>query len=290
MLEQVPANPVALEIELVAPPEPAALATARVLQFSKVTRQLWDASNFSWGQCRAEVIQLGLDGAFKDAVEAGGDDMPALLREVLDPEQPALKQLQTLGLRENRLESIPAAIGNLTALTRLRLQQNRLTRVPAVIGNLSYLSELSLQQNLLTRLPESIGNLTALTELYLQDNQLASIPESIGNLTGLTQLRLEQNRLASVPASIGKLTALTGLALHENQLMSIPESIGNLTALLQLMMHNNQFTSVPDGLGGITGLERVCVDDHVIDDRAHTPIFSALRKAGTKTISNPTGT
>jgi len=75
--------------------------------------------------------------------------------------------------------SVPAALGQLTALTRLVLTDNQLTGgVPAALGGLTALTWLCLDNNHLTgEVPEELGALTALEVLYLNGNyQLTSVP------------------------------------------------------------------------------------------------------------------
>jgi leucine-rich repeat protein SHOC2 len=52
----------------------------------------------------------------------------------------------------------------------LWLDRNKLASLPAVIGSLTALTELHLNDNQLTSLPAEIGNLTALMYLYLGVN------------------------------------------------------------------------------------------------------------------------
>ncbi|MBN9120904.1 MAG: leucine-rich repeat domain-containing protein [Planctomycetes bacterium] len=70
------------------------------------------------------------------------------------------------------MTSVPAELGQLTALTELYLHNNRLTSVPAELGQLAALTTLSLYSNRLTSVPTELGQLAALTELSLHNNQL----------------------------------------------------------------------------------------------------------------------
>jgi hypothetical protein len=71
----------------------------------------------------------------------------------------SLTALQTLGLHQNQLTSLPAEVGSLTALLQLNLDQNQLTSLPAEVGSLTALQTLALAQNQLTSLPLSMSNL-----------------------------------------------------------------------------------------------------------------------------------
>ena len=59
------------------------------------------------------------------------------------------------------------------------LNDNKLTSVPAEIGQLTALRELNLNNNKLTSVPAEIGQLTSLTVLYINGNQLTSLPAEI---------------------------------------------------------------------------------------------------------------
>ena len=62
------------------------------------------------------------------------------------------------------------------------LRGNKLTSLPAEIGQLTALEWLNLRYNQLTSLPAEIGQLTSLTELWLSLNQLTSLPAAIREL------------------------------------------------------------------------------------------------------------
>ncbi len=173
-----------------------------------------------------------------------------------------LTALTQLNLRDNRLTSLPAEIGQLTALTQLNLRDNRLTSLPAEIGQLMALTQLDLMRNYLTSLPAEIGQLMALTQLDLMQNHLTSLLAEIGQLTALTQLDLRNNHLTSLPAEIGQLMALTQLNLMQNHLMSLPTEIGQLTALTQLNLWDNRLTSLPAEIGQLTALTQLDFRDN----------------------------
>ena len=177
-----------------------------------------------------------------------------------------LTALTTLQLNDNNLTgSIPAELGNLTALAGLFLESNELSGpIPAELGNLTALMTLYLFGNNLTgSIPAELGN-TALRLLLLESNQLSGpIPAELGNLTGLSGLQLNDNNLTgSIPAELGNLTALSGLFLGFNSLTgSIPAELGNLTALDRLFLESNQLSGpIPAELGNLTALRRLILN------------------------------
>ena len=89
----------------------------------------------------------------------------------------------------------------------LDLGYNQITSLPAEIGNLSALKDLRLGSNQLTSLPAELGNLIALEELLLDQNQLTSLPAELGKLITLEWLDLSYNPLTSLPSNFTKWTA-----------------------------------------------------------------------------------
>lgn len=77
----------------------------------------------------------------------------------------SLTHLLCTQLRENRLSSLPATIGQLTALTRLCLWRNRLARLPREVGLLRLLRDLDVSSNALDVMPGELGDLQALERL-----------------------------------------------------------------------------------------------------------------------------
>jgi len=161
----------------------------------------------------------------------------------------------SIDLSDNILTgSIPASIGNLTALLALNLTNNNLSgSIPGSIGNLTNLEVLKLRYNQITGpLPTSIGNLKNLLFLLLDNNKLnGAIPSSIGDMTSLQDLELFSNQISdSIPSSMGGSPNLIWVKLQSNKLTgSIPEALGNIKTLMYLDLSNNQLSGdIPSSL------------------------------------------
>ncbi|MBT1699185.1 hypothetical protein KK083_19975 [Fulvivirgaceae bacterium PWU4] len=147
-------------------------------------------------------------------------------------------------------------------VTRVVLNGNNMTgTIPASIGNLTALNWLHLYLNNLSGgIPSSIGNLTALTQLMLYDNPLGgSIPSSIGNLVNLTHLYIYRNNMTgAIPASLGNLNKVQILALHQNNLTGNLDWVGGLSSALQLWIYSNPTLQcpIPSTLGNLTQLQQ----------------------------------
>lgn len=151
--------------------------------------------------------------------------------------------------------TIPAAIGNLSALRILNLSYNDSLggEIPAEIGTLGKLEELSLNGLGLTgKIPKGIWTLEHLDTLDLGNNLLRdSIDVNIKKLRKLRLLNFSKNQLlGGLPKEIGNLTELTHVYMDSVGLSGeVPEEILRLKQLVLLDISKNRFTSVPNFSG-----------------------------------------
>ena len=82
------------------------------------------------------------------------------------------RDMQTLLLDHNRLDSVPSAICQLPQLEALVLSSNAITQLPGAISQLTALSQLKLNQNQLSQLPPALGRCRSLREVDVSSNQL----------------------------------------------------------------------------------------------------------------------
>ncbi len=157
--------------------------------------------------------------------------------------------------------TLPAEIGDLTALKVLLLSKNQISgSLPEEIGNLKNLTDFEIAQNKINGpLPGSLWTLTNLTDLRIYMNPIGGlIPPAIGNLTNLTYLAMTYNDFTgSIPEEIGNLTKLKGLLLYRNQLSgTLPSSMANLTKLNQLSLGYNHLSGeIPSWIGNLSALK-----------------------------------
>ena len=153
--------------------------------------------------------------------------------------------------------TLPAELGNLTALNDLRLNRNVLIgNIPQEIGNLD-LNELNLSANRLTgTIPTQLGNLTKLAIFNLSNNQLTgTIPTQLGSFTSATYFDLSDNRLSgTIPTQLGSLTRAVNLSLNNNLLTgTIPQQLSGLSSIETLELDDNRLTgSIPAQLGPLS--------------------------------------
>ena len=165
--------------------------------------------------------------------------------------------LQCLYLRRNKIEVLPEAIGNLTALRKLSFNYNEISEVQDGIARLQNLEELSLYQNKLTSIPKSFYELRKLKIIDLYYNQIEKIEDDISNLRNLEVLYAANNRIFSLSENIGELSSLKELYLHHNRISYFPTGISRLTALRVLRFNDNYFATFPDPILSLTNLENL---------------------------------
>ncbi|CAL8088647.1 unnamed protein product [Calicophoron daubneyi] len=180
-----------------------------------------------------------------------------------------LSFISELFLYDNKLCSLPSAIGHLSNLRLLLLQQNLLTAsgLPSELSKLSRLKELDLRHNRLEGcLPACICNLPNLEHLLLNYNKLTSI-EGVTNLTCLTVLVVSRNFIREdLPYAMGELCRLTTLDLSFNLITSVPPSIGNCSALRDFNLQHNRLTRLPSTIGRLVNLRRLAVKyNHLVE-------------------------
>lgn len=102
--------------------------------------------------------------------------------------------LEQLDVRENRLDALPDAVRGCRRLRSLRVAGNHIRRLPAAIGELSALTAFDCSRNRLRRLTPHIVNCADLRSLEVDHNDLVELPLDIGLLSKLEELRA--NRFA----------------------------------------------------------------------------------------------
>ncbi len=169
-------------------------------------------------------------------------------------------------INNNLINSLPAAIGQLTHLTTLNLFTNNLSgSIPTQISALTSLQTLNLSTNDFTgSIPSQIGQLSALKYLYLDRNNFSgSIPTQIGQLSALLELDLDYNNLTgSIPVEIGNLVALKRLSINQNPSLTgaIPTEIGNLVNMEYIYFISDNLTFLPSSMGNMTNLKMLYIN------------------------------
>ncbi|XP_026164171.1 leucine-rich repeat-containing protein 57 [Mastacembelus armatus] len=168
------------------------------------------------------------------------------LQEFPEELQKLTSNLRTVDLSGNKIEVLPAAIGNFLQLRSLTLNSNRVTTIPSEIGKLKKLETLSLNGNRIQQLPPTLGQLKALRTLSLAGNQISEFPSGLGTLRQLDLLDLSRNQIQNVPAEVSELQAIE-INLNQNQISVLSEGVSRSPRLKVLRLEENclELSSIP---------------------------------------------
>ncbi|XP_053852153.1 E3 ubiquitin-protein ligase LRSAM1 isoform X2 [Vidua macroura] len=114
----------------------------------------------------------------------------------------SLITVKVLDLHDNQLASLPAEIGQLTALQVLNLERNLLKSLPQSIGDLAQLQVLNVKGNKLRELPGSVSGLRSLRALDVSGNQLQELPRLLAHARTLQTLTLDASAMTYPPPDI----------------------------------------------------------------------------------------
>ncbi|KAM8833621.1 leucine-rich repeat-containing protein 57 [Synchiropus picturatus] len=157
--------------------------------------------------------------------------------------------LRTVDLSENKIEVLPANVGNFLQLKSLTLNSNRLSVLPTDISKLKKLEVLSLSGNRIQQLPSTMGQLKALRTLCLSGNQITEFPSGLGSLRHLDLLDLSRNQIQSVPAEVSELQAIE-INLNQNQISVLSAEVSRCPRLKVLRVEENclELSSIPTSI------------------------------------------
>lgn len=181
-----------------------------------------------------------------------------------------LTALQNLNIKGNITGSFPISITNLTDLKELAINyypNSSKVSLPSEIGNLVNLESININAG--GTIPNTIGNLTKLKSLTLSGGGLTGgIPDELYSLTNLEALILRENQLTgTISPKIGQLTKLRDLTLYSNQLSGqLPVEIGNLIELTNVWLAQNLFSGIiPESIGNWTKLKGFYIDNNAFE-------------------------
>ncbi|MDX1477846.1 MAG: T9SS type A sorting domain-containing protein [Saprospiraceae bacterium] len=153
-------------------------------------------------------------------------------------------RVTNLGLYSNNLtDSLPPAIGDLTALERLEVSSNALTgQLPGTLGQLTELTHLDVHFNMITgTLPATLVNCTRLKTIIAYRNNLSGgFPSVLLEMPQLERILLGSNDLeGQIPPEINTLVNLRNLTFERNNFSGVMPSIANLVNLSEVHMREN---------------------------------------------------
>ncbi|SDB34001.1 NEL-type E3 ubiquitin ligase domain-containing protein [Pseudomonas putida] len=147
------------------------------------------------------------------------------------------QHVRWLDMSNNQLRELPAAIGQMHAMTRLSLQNNRITLTPETARILS--------------------ERVTLRALMLNDNPLGITPD-FSAITDMRSLNLGNTSIDTWPPGLSAQPALEDILLYDNRITTIPDAIIDPPdALLLQQLRVNSVTDVSGNPLSEVSLERI---------------------------------
>lgn len=142
-----------------------------------------------------------------------------------------LKRLTCLKLWHNKIVSIPSTINLVKNLESLYLSYNKLDSLPAALFNLPKLRYLDLGNNTISSIPENVELLQNLQHFDITGNKVEVLPDQLFKCTKLKVLCVGNNSITVLPELIGELTELVQLDVKGNCLAHLPNKLGQCRQL-----------------------------------------------------------
>ncbi|KAG0258230.1 cysteinyl-tRNA synthetase [Mortierella polycephala] len=148
--------------------------------------------------------------------------------------------LQVLDLRGNRIKDLSKArLEDSRELTTLYLQSNRLETIPESFQSFEYLRILNLSTNNFSEVPMVLFEIVTLEELDMSFNEITEVPEGIGRLTRLRTLLLFGNWIGPhLPTTMSDLIRLRKLDIRQNRILNL-DAVNDLPSLEELLVDYN---------------------------------------------------
>jgi DNA modification methylase len=160
-----------------------------------------------------------------------------------------VKDLKSLNLSYNRIESIPKDFEKLENLERLNLSNNLIKTIPKNIEGFQSLTELDLSMNKIKKLPDNIGNLKNLKKLNIGWSYVNKLPKSMGNLKNLEELHIGVAPIEEIPSAIGDLESLKVVSVYGGLIKKLPKNLCQRWKDKKVNVRIDQYQSYDDLCG-----------------------------------------
>lgn len=182
------------------------------------------------------------------------------IRDMEDLNLGRFKQLKSLVLRQNLLESFGEVKHVADDIEELDLYDNRIKHISSHLNDKKKLKNLDLSFNKIRNI-KNIENLTQLENLYFVQNKITDIV-NLDPFNQLRNLELGGNRINRIQ-NLDPLVNLTELWLGKNRISKL-ENLSSLTNLKILSIQSNRITKL-EGLESLVNLEELYISHNGIE-------------------------
>lgn len=157
----------------------------------------------------------------------------------LSPKVGELKNLQSLLLFRNKINTIPVEIGQLTILKVLDLSGNQIESIPVELNQLKQLTTLNLSANKLRHV--DMSQLENLSVCNLAANELENFPTLPGgkDTHHLSEINLEKNSIKEIPSDLTNQAGLKLLNVADNKIELVPKFLTKCSKLKEINLKDN---------------------------------------------------
>jgi Leucine-rich repeat (LRR) protein len=191
-----------------------------------------------------------------------------------------LAELRVLRLCRNELREVPDTVCALKSLEVLTVRGNRVASLPASgLERLQRLRHLDLSGNLLDLIPLGLSLLPLLDTLLVASNNLAALPDDIGLCPALRVFDCADNLIKALPTSFSEMAAAQVLVLAGNALSQLAgDWAGHMSRTLRVLdLSRNKLQRLPESLGGLAALEHLDVSHNLVAPRLPAGLALAAR-------------
>lgn len=132
-------------------------------------------------------------------------------------------QIYKLDLSKLNLTSIDSSLCELDFLNEIYFSNNKLESLPADMGNMASLKTVELCFNSFSIFPIGLTTLDSVEHICLDNNSIDTLPYEIANIPTLKILDVETNNLTKLPITISHLKNLTKIDIDSNNVSYLPE-------------------------------------------------------------------
>jgi leucine-rich repeat protein SHOC2 len=187
------------------------------------------------------------------------------LIETIPKEISELKNLESLDISGNQIKTIPKEFTELKNLKSLYLSRNKIDTISKEFKELKNLKSLYLSGNLIETIPNEISELKNLESLDISGNQINTIPKEFTELKNLKSLNLSRNKIDTIPEEFKELKNLEYLDISGNQIKTIPKEITELKNLKSLYLSENQIFTIPKEFSELKNLKSLNLSGNLIE-------------------------
>ncbi|XP_076110977.1 uncharacterized protein LOC143079498 [Mytilus galloprovincialis] len=160
--------------------------------------------------------------------------------------------LYVLHLYNNKLTTVPSAVGKMRNLMGLDIHNNPISTIREdILRNVSStLSGIMFGDTKMTSWPNSLDVLSNLDSIRIQNLNILRIPQNaLNNFRNLSSFEMISTNFSNIPSSLSDRSMLEDINLEDNPMLTTesfkPETFSKLSTLMRMTIMNSSITILP---------------------------------------------